>query len=87
MKLMSASEFEQVLHPIFQEDEFTLIVAGAFLGALAGFIQQCYETKNNSDDKSSEEPDMKNVLMRGNNLRRGIVLTQQMEISRELEDM
>jgi len=39
MKAMSTEEFEQVLHPIFQEDEFTLILAGAVLGALAGGIQ------------------------------------------------
>jgi hypothetical protein len=29
-----------VLHPIFQEDEFTLIVSGAVLGAIAGAVQQ-----------------------------------------------
>ena len=40
MKLMSAAEFEQVLHPIFQEDEMTLIVSGAVLGAIAGAVQQ-----------------------------------------------
>ena len=39
MKMMSSREFEQVLHPIFKEDEFTLILAGALLGAAAGGIQ------------------------------------------------
>jgi len=39
MKGMSSREFEQVLHPIFQEDELTLILAGAVLGALAGGLQ------------------------------------------------
>jgi uncharacterized membrane protein YheB (UPF0754 family) len=40
MKLMTSAEFEQVLHPIFQQDEFTLIVSGAVLGAIAGGVQQ-----------------------------------------------
>jgi uncharacterized membrane protein YheB (UPF0754 family) len=39
MKGMSSREFEQVLHPIFQEDELTLILAGAVLGAIAGGLQ------------------------------------------------
>ena len=39
MKAMSSAEFEQVLHPIFQEDELTLIIAGAVLGAAAGVVQ------------------------------------------------
>lgn len=39
MNLLTPREFEQVLHPIFQEDELTLILAGAFLGLLAGGLQ------------------------------------------------
>ena len=39
MKLMSTRDFEGVLHPIFQEDELTLILAGGALGALAGWAQ------------------------------------------------
>lgn len=39
MKAMSTVEFEQVLHPIFQEDELTLIMAGAVLGGAAGGLQ------------------------------------------------
>ena len=39
MKLMSTRDFEGVLHPIFQEDELTLIIAGGVLGALAGWGQ------------------------------------------------
>mmetsp|Transcript_63307 Transcript_63307/g.119901 ORF Transcript_63307/g.119901 Transcript_63307/m.119901 type:complete len:571 (+) Transcript_63307:81-1793(+) len=39
MKQMSSAEFEQVLHPIFQEDELTLILAGAVLGGAAGALQ------------------------------------------------
>jgi len=40
MKLMSPAEFERVLHPIFEQDELTLIISGAVLGAIAGYIQQ-----------------------------------------------
>ena len=39
MLKMSSAEFEKVLHPIFQEDETTLIAVGTALGAAAGFAQ------------------------------------------------
>lgn len=39
MNKLSPREFEQVLHPVFQEDELTLILAGGVLGALAGLLQ------------------------------------------------
>ena len=41
---MSPAKFERVLHPIFEEDEMTLILAGAALGFAAGLIQQGLET-------------------------------------------
>jgi len=36
---LTPHEFENVLHPVFQEEEFILIIAGAVLGALAGALQ------------------------------------------------
>eukprot|EP00212_Chloropicon_laureae_P009138 CAMPEP_0197500068 /NCGR_PEP_ID=MMETSP1311-20131121/61341_1 /TAXON_ID=464262 /ORGANISM="Genus nov. species nov., Strain RCC856" /LENGTH=628 /DNA_ID=CAMNT_0043045819 /DNA_START=35 /DNA_END=1921 /DNA_ORIENTATION=- len=39
LKSLSPQEFEGVLHPVFQEEEFILILAGAFLGAIAGALQ------------------------------------------------
>ena len=39
MLTMSPAEFESVLHPIFSEDEATLIAVGSVLGAVAGFAQ------------------------------------------------
>lgn len=39
LKALSAAEFENLLHPVFEEDELTLIVAGGVLGAAAGAIQ------------------------------------------------
>jgi hypothetical protein len=50
MALMTPSEFERVLHPIFEQDELTLIISGAVLGAAAGFIQQVYTVATASDD-------------------------------------
>lgn len=44
MELMTSMQFERVLHPIFEEDELTLILAGGFLGLAAGLIQQGIET-------------------------------------------
>ncbi len=42
LKSLSKIEFEDVLHPIFQEDEMILIMVGAVLGAVAGFIQMAF---------------------------------------------
>jgi len=39
LKLLSPTEFEDLLHPVFQEDEIILIGAGGVLGALAGLGQ------------------------------------------------
>jgi len=44
MELMTSRQFERVLHPIFEEDELTLIIAGAVLGFAAGLVQQGLET-------------------------------------------
>jgi len=39
MQGLPPSEFEGVLHPVFEEDEFKLIVVGGVLGMIVGFIQ------------------------------------------------
>lgn len=39
MQTLSPIEFEGFLHPVFEEDEWKLILVGAVLGALAGTIQ------------------------------------------------
>jgi uncharacterized membrane protein YheB (UPF0754 family) len=44
MEAMTSRKFERVLHPIFEEDELTLIIAGAVLGFAAGLVQQGIET-------------------------------------------
>lgn len=39
MKQLSPKNFENLLHPVFQEDEIILIVVGGVLGAIAGVLQ------------------------------------------------
>ena len=39
LKKLSAKNFEDLLHPVFQEDEIILIVVGGVLGAVAGVLQ------------------------------------------------
>lgn len=58
MKLMTPQEFERVLHPIFEQDELTLIISGGVLGALAGYLQQVYTVKQEGE---SDEADSSKV--------------------------
>lgn len=39
LKTLSSKEFEDLLHPVFQEDEVTLIATGGVLGFGAGALQ------------------------------------------------
>jgi len=39
LKTLSPTEFEDLLHPVFQEDEITLIATGGVLGLIAGALQ------------------------------------------------
>lgn len=39
MSALSSPEFENFLHPVFEEDELKLIIVGAVLGGLAGLAQ------------------------------------------------
>ena len=68
MKLLSPAEFQQVLRPIFQEDEFTLILAGGVLGGLAGLLQWYVNTVMEKkakakalEEKERQENILKNV--------------------------
>ena len=40
MAALPSKDFERVLHPVFEEDEFKLILVGAILGVLVGLFQQ-----------------------------------------------
>jgi uncharacterized membrane protein YheB (UPF0754 family) len=39
LRALPPEKFEQVLHPVFEEDEWKLILVGAVLGMLVGFLQ------------------------------------------------
>ena len=39
MAMLSSAEFERVLHPVFEEDEWILVLVGGALGAIAGAAQ------------------------------------------------
>lgn len=39
LQALSPTDFEDLLHPVFQQDEIILIVVGGILGAAAGFVQ------------------------------------------------
>lgn len=39
MAAMSATDFEQMLHPVFQQDEWKLVLLGGVLGVFVGFAQ------------------------------------------------
>ena len=55
MNKLSTVEFEQVLHPIFQEDELTLIMAGAVLGAFTGGLQWLWNVQENKKNASNAQ--------------------------------
>ena len=39
LQLLSPGDFENLLHPVFKEDEIVLIIVGGILGAAAGLVQ------------------------------------------------
>ena len=45
LRKLTPQEFEQVLHPVFQEDETTLILVGAVLGLIVGWGQAAYDSR------------------------------------------
>jgi len=44
MEKLPAPEFERLLHAVFEQDEIKLIIVGAVLGAIVGFIQAMAQT-------------------------------------------
>ncbi|OQS03838.1 hypothetical protein THRCLA_03871 [Thraustotheca clavata] len=46
MSLLSYNQFERLLHPVFEEDEWKLVLMGGALGLALGFIQTLYEADN-----------------------------------------
>uniref|UniRef100_A0A7S4B4S3 DUF445 domain-containing protein n=1 Tax=Chrysotila carterae TaxID=13221 RepID=A0A7S4B4S3_CHRCT len=52
LRSLSPEEFEGVLHPVFQEDELTLILVGSVLGLAVGYAQAFWDAKS----KASLQP-------------------------------
>jgi len=46
LRKLSSAEFEGLLHPVFQEDEFTLIIVGAVLGGIVGWGQYWWDARS-----------------------------------------
>ena len=46
LRKLSPAEFEQVLHPVFQEDELTLVLVGAVLGLAVGYAQCVWDARD-----------------------------------------
>jgi len=44
MEKLPSPEFERLLHAVFEQDEIKLILVGALLGAIVGFIQAIVQT-------------------------------------------
>lgn len=65
LELMTPIEFERVLHPIFEEDEMTLIIAGGVLGAIAGYIQQVTTVPSESQQREQAERKAKKLAAEG----------------------
>ena len=46
LRTLTPQQFEQVLHPVFQEDEFTLVMVGAVLGLIVGYGQLVWDRRD-----------------------------------------
>ena len=46
MEKLPAKEFERLLHPVFEEDEWKLILIGGCLGVVIGLLQTFFINKN-----------------------------------------
>jgi hypothetical protein len=55
LRKLTPAEFEQVLHPVFQEDELTLILVGAVLGLAVGYGQLVWDQKERAKLAAGEE--------------------------------
>ena len=46
LRKLTPQQFEQLLHPVFQEDELTLILVGAILGLIVGYGQAVWDARS-----------------------------------------
>ena len=46
LRRLTPQEFERVLHPVFEEDELTLVFVGAVLGGAVGWAQAWWDARS-----------------------------------------
>mmetsp|Transcript_3567 Transcript_3567/g.9219 ORF Transcript_3567/g.9219 Transcript_3567/m.9219 type:complete len:351 (+) Transcript_3567:406-1458(+) len=54
LRKLTPAEFEQLLHPVFQEDEATLIFVGSLLGLAVGYLQAEWDARSKRDAQSKK---------------------------------
>mmetsp|Transcript_9708 Transcript_9708/g.32204 ORF Transcript_9708/g.32204 Transcript_9708/m.32204 type:complete len:593 (-) Transcript_9708:155-1933(-) len=55
LRRLSPREFEGLLHPIFQQDELTLLLVGTALGLGVGYVQAVLDARSKRDDPNYDE--------------------------------
>jgi hypothetical protein len=55
LRKLTPAEFERVLHPVFEEDELTLVLVGAVLGGVVGWAQAWWDARGKRLDAESPE--------------------------------
>ena len=53
LRKLTPAEFERVLHPVFEEDELTLVIVGAVLGGAVGWAQAWWDARSKRLDAES----------------------------------
>ena len=55
LRKLTPAEFERVLHPVFEEDELTLVLVGAVLGGVVGWAQAWWDARGKRVDAESPQ--------------------------------
>ena len=53
LRKLTPAQFERVLHPVFEEDELTLVIVGAVLGGAVGWAQAWWDARSKRLDAES----------------------------------
>jgi len=69
LRRLTPAQFERVLHPVFQEDELTLIFVGSVLGLAVGYAQAAWDARSKkaqaARDAAVEAADAKRAPLPG----------------------
>ena len=58
LRRLTPQQFEQVLHPVFQEDELTLVIVGAVLGLIVGYGQLVWDRRSRAEAAAREAAEL-----------------------------